>query len=208
MRKFLTRSLLLAALAATPAFAEPSIQARWADDQLLVTLQGTYGGSWYQVWRAGGAAGPFGALQSDFTLCTGDCFVADAQAVPGATYWYRFDVQAPGGALVSYGPFPVTVPDTPLGARVWPNPSRAAVRIELSLPGSARQDAPLAADARVLDLQGRTVRVLHTGLLARGRTSIALDGRSDAGQALRAGVYFVRFATPLGTTTRRLVRIE
>jgi flagellar hook assembly protein FlgD len=98
------------------------------------------------------------------------------------------------------------VPDTPVGVRIVPNPSNARTNIELALPGSTRRDAPLEVDARVIDLQGRTVRVLYSGALMRGVTSLAWDGRGSSGQAVGAGIYFVRLSTPLGASTRRIVR--
>ena len=82
------------------------------------------------------------------------------------------------------------------------------LQIELTLPGSARRDGALNADARVLDLQGRTVRVLHTGSLARGATTLAWDGRDSDGATLGAGIYFVRLVTPLGSASTRVVRFR
>lgn len=207
-RRLLLLPFLLAALSAAPAQADPAVDVRYDDGLLRVTLEGSYAGRFYQVWRAGLQSGPYDPLSAQYTLCTGDCFLYDARAVPGQTYWYRFDLLDDEGGVRSYGPYAVTVPDTPLGARVWPNPSKDAARIDLSVPGSPRDDAPLAAQARILDLQGRTVRLLHAGELRRGVTSIAWDGRGDDGQTLRAGVYFVRLATPLGASTARLVRFR
>ena len=52
------------------------------------------------------------------------------------------------------------------------------------------------------------MRTLYRGALARGFTAIALDGRDANGGALRAGVYFVRVESPLGSATARMVRTE
>jgi hypothetical protein len=208
MFRSLPLSLAAIAIVATTAMADPGITVRWQDDLLRVTLDGSYAGAWYQVWRADGAAATFSPLQPQLSLCTGDCFLTDVQALPGQTYWYRFDLQPPSGGTVTYGPYAVTVPDTPLGAVVSPNPSRAGVRVDVSLPGSRRLDSPLPADVRVLDVAGRTVRVLGAGPLARGVTSFAWDGRATDGRAVRAGLYFVRVAIPSGVTTTRLVRFQ
>ena len=208
MRRIIPLLILVASFSATPALADPGIQVFYHDELLRVTLDGSYAGAYYQVWRSGELVGQYNPMQSQYTLCTGDCFLTDQQVRPGQTYYYRFDLQGPQGQLVSYGPYAVTVPDTPLGARITPNPSRAAVRVELSLPGSRRSDEPLDVDARVLDLQGRTVRVLHTGTLSRGVTSLTWDGRATTGQQLGAGVYFVRLTTPIGTSTTRVVRFR
>jgi len=208
MRRLLPLSLLILSLAAIPASADPGITVRYEDDQLRVALEGSYTGAYYRVWRAADPDAPFDYLASQLALCTGDCFLTDAQAAPGQTYYYRFDLQTPTGGTVSYGPYAVTVPILPVAARLWPNPSNSRAQIELSLPGSTRRDAPIEADARLLDLQGRTVRRLHAGPLARGITTLAWDGRDDAGQALRAGIYFVRLSTPLGVATTRVVRFN
>lgn len=208
MRRLLALLFLLASLAPAPASADPGIDVYYRDELLRVTLNGTYSGSYYQVWRSGELVGQYNPLGSDYTLCTGDCYLTDLQVRPGQTYYYRFELQAPDGQSYTYGPYAVVVPDTPLGARVSPNPSRADVRIELSLPGSRRSDSPLTTDARVLDLQGRTVRVLHSGGLARGTSALTWDGRGDDGKQVGAGVYFVRLVTPLGHSTTRLIRFR
>jgi hypothetical protein len=208
MSRLLLVSLTLAALAVAPALADPGITTTYHDGLLRVTLDGSYGGAYYQVWRSEERAGDYRPLTSEYALCTGDCFLTDARVAPGATVYYRFDLELPGGRFVSYGPYAVTVPDTPLGTRVSPNPSNSAVRVDLSLPGSPRGDAPLHADARVLDLQGRTVRVLHSGALGRGVSTVVWDGRGDDGRALGAGIYFVRLTTRLGVSTARIIRFH
>ncbi len=208
MRRPLPLSLVLVTLAAAPAFADPAISVNYHDGLLRVTLAGSYAGTYYQVWRSGELVGQYDPLASELTLCTGDCFLVDQEAIPGKTYYYRFDLHAAAGGIVSYGPYAVTVPDTPVGARIWPNPSDGRARIELSVPGSSRRDAPLQAEARLIDLQGRTVRVLFSGPLARGVTPVAWDGRDGAGRQLRAGIYFLRLTTPLGASTTRIVRFR
>ncbi len=208
MRRVLPLSLFLFALASAPAFADPAITVRYEDDQLRVSLEGSYTGAYYRVWRAADVNAPFDYLASQLALCTGDCYLTDAQAAPGQTFYYRFDLQTPSGSTVSYGPYAVTVPVAPVAARVWPNPSNGRTQVELTLPGSARRDAALNADAHVIDLQGRTVRILHSGSLARGVTTVAWDGRDGNGATLGAGIYFVRLVTPLGSATTRVVRFR
>jgi hypothetical protein len=188
------------------ALADPGVRVDYREGLLRVTLEGAYGGSYYQVFRGGERAGSYNPLGSDYTLCTGDCFVTDFQALPGETYFYRFDVYPAGGGLVSYGPYPVTVPDTPLGVRAWPNPSNRAMTIELALPGDTRLQGAVTADARLIDLQGRLVRTLHSGVIQRGLTTLNWDGRGDRGQELGAGIYFLRVTSPFGTRTTRILR--
>ncbi len=201
--------LFVAMLAAASAFADPGINVYYHDELLRVRLEGSYSGSYYTVFRSDGRnGGTFNAMSAQSTLCTGDCFMVDLDAIPGRTYEYRFDVQPPAGNPVSYGPYAVTVPNTPVGARILPNPSNGRTRIELSVPGSGRRDAPVPAAASLIDLQGRSVRVLFSGTLVRGTTSVTWDGRGDAGQQLGAGIYFVRLTTPIGSSTTRVVRFR
>ena len=208
MRRLMSLLSLFVALTAAPALADPGVTVTYDGGFLRVVLDGSYGGAFYQVWRSGELVGQYSPLQSQYTLCTGDCFLTDQEAIPGKTYYYRFDLQSSAGGTASYGPYAVTVPDTPLTARIFPNPSNSRARIELSVPGSSRWDAPVPAEARLLDLQGRTVRVLYTGTLTRGVTAVSWDGVDATGQPLRAGVYFVRLSTPLGSSTSRLVRFR
>jgi hypothetical protein len=208
MRPIAQLLIVLAALAAAPAFADPGITVHYRDDFLRVTLDGSYAGAYYRIWRSGELVGVYDPLATQLTLCTGECSLTDQKVSPGKTYYYRFEILPPQGGTLSYGPYAVTIPDTPLGVRISPNPSHGSARIELSLPGSRRYDVPLAAQARIVDVQGRTVRLLHAGILGRGVTTIAWDGRSDAGQPLGAGLYFLRLATPIGTSTTRIVRFR
>lgn len=208
MRRVIPIALLLVALASAPAFADPGVEVRYEDEQLRVTLQGSYLGSYYRVWRSDELIGQYDYLASQLSLCTGDCFLTDQSATPGETYYYRFDIEQPNGAVISYGPYAVTVPVLPVAARLWPNPSKGAATLELSLPGSIRRDAPLPAEARLIDLQGRTVRMLYSGSLSRGLTTLRWDGRGDGGASLRAGIYFLRLETPIGSSTTRVLRIQ
>ncbi len=208
MRRLLPVTLWLALLITTPASADPGIRVHYQDDLLRVTLDGSFAGAYFQVWRSGALLGAFDPLALQSTLCTGDCFVTDSEVTPGKTYYYRFDLQLANGGLVSYGPYAVVVPDSPVGVNVSPNPSAGRARIDLSLPGSGRRDGAVEAQARLIDLQGRTVRVLYAGRLSRGTTSVPWDGRAEGGRALGAGIYFVRLDTPLGSSTTRLIRFH
>jgi hypothetical protein len=208
MKRLVIACVLLAGLSASPVRSDPGVDVRYENFLLRVTLNGSYAGQYYQVWRSGEFLGPYQTANSQLALCTGDCFLTDLDARPGETYYYRFTMQSREGAIVEYGPYAVTVPNPPVGVRIAPNPSSDEATVVLSLPGHGRLDAPVAADARVLDLQGRTVRVLHQGTLPRGETTIRWDGRGEGGRALGAGVYFLRFQSALGNSLKRVVRIR
>ncbi len=207
----LATSLTIAGIARAgggdPPDPAPKVQVTETTAGARITLIGDWTDRWYTVWRGPAVSGSYEPVIGQQTLCTGECFAIDPVARAGRTYWYRFDLTTPEGAPVSYGPFQVTIPDRPLAVRLLPNPGAGATRIELSVPGSLR-DAPVRVQARLFDVQGRLVRTLHDGPVARGVTTVAWDGRGDDGRALGAGVYLVRVHSPLGTTVTRALRVH
>lgn len=206
LKRWLVVLIAAAGLGAGVAQADPGVDVTYNNGFLRVSLQGSYAGARYLIWRSGELAGQFDPLDSQTTLCTGECYTVDLRADPGQTYYYRFDLYYPDDSRVSYGPFAVTVPNPPLGVRLWPNPVRANAQVELTLPGSRFAD-PVTVDARVVDLRGRTLRVLQSGLLYRGSTPLLWDGRDQAGNRLRPGTYFVQLRTSIGTTALRFVAL-
>jgi len=206
MKAWKTTLLALALSASSAAAADPGIAVDYTNGILRVSLEGSFAGAQYLVFRSDGASAAFTPLGSEETLCLGECYAVDLRADPGKTYEYRFDLSWSDGATASYGPYTVTVPDPPLGVRLWPNPQRGAALVELTLPGSRWAD-PAFAEARVLDARGRTVRVLSSGILYRGTTRLAWDGKDAAGKRLVPGAYFVRVSSPLGTAVSRFVSL-
>ena len=196
-----------ATVAALGAHADPAIIVRYPDGAVWVQLQGDYAGTHYTVLRSDGSAAEWTPVTTHDALCIGDCFVRDAGIVPGRTYYYRFDLIRSDGSEVSYGPYAVAIPARPFQARLTPNPGSGVTQVMLSVPGG-RDEPPVDAEARILDLQGRSVRLLYRGPLARGVTTIAWDGRGDGGQVLRSGIYYLRFSSPLGLAVARIVRIR
>ena len=202
----LKTALLALALTASCAAADPGIAVYYTDGILRVALEGSFAGAQYRVFRSDGASAEFTPLGSEETLCLGECYALDLRADPGRTYAYRFDLYWSDGATASYGPYAVTVPNPPLGVRLWPNPQRGAAMVELTLPG-ARWADPEFAEARVLDARGRTVRVLSSGMLYRGTTRLAWDGKDAAGKRLVPGAYFVRVRSTVGTAVTRFISL-
>src|SRR5258708_16388927 len=131
-------SVLFVAFLAAPAFADPGITVDYHDELLRVTLDGSYAGVYYRVWRSGEPLGSYNPLDTQYTLCTGDCFITDSQVTPGQTYYYRFDLQPSAGQLVSYGPYAVAVPNNPFALHIWPNPSDGIIPVHVPLPGYHR----------------------------------------------------------------------
>jgi hypothetical protein len=208
MRARIVTLTATAMLIAGLALADPRVLVRYHDGVPQVTLTGDFSNTRYTVWRAVQAPGPFVAISALDVLCLGSCYVDDYDALPGRTYWYRFDVVALDGTRASFGPYAVTLSATELrrlGATVIPNPARGPARIDLYLAGHPGEP-PLAAEAALFDLQGRKLRTLYRGELARGRTTVSWDGRDDQAREVGAGLYFLRLATPVGTSVTRVLR--
>jgi len=209
MRRSFALAVASSLLAASLAFADPGVHVEYREGVPQVRLDGNWAGSRYTIYRSRSASGVFDPVTAQSAVCTGECYVDDFGADPGATYWYRFDLALADGGFASFGPYPVTISNElawRVNASVFPNPSGGATRVHLFLAGSPGA-VPLVSEASIYDLQGRMVRSLHRGPLSRGTTRIEWDGRDRDGQSLRAGVYYLRFASPLGSTLARVVRV-
>ncbi|MEN8007561.1 MAG: T9SS type A sorting domain-containing protein [Candidatus Krumholzibacteriota bacterium] len=84
---------------------------------------------------------------------------------------------------------------------VWPNPATGSATIRFSVPRNetARLD--------VYDLRGRLVRRLRWGMAGGGTLEGTWDGRDDNGNAVAAGVYFLRLRTDNKVVTGRVVML-
>jgi len=84
-----------------------------------------------------------------------------------------------------------------------PNPARQSVRITYRLPSSER-DVRLG----VYDLSGRLIRELSFGPGQAGSAATMWDLRSDRGQTVTPGVYFVRLRTGSSVAVTRLIVVR
>jgi hypothetical protein len=87
----------------------------------------------------------------------------------------------------------------PLVVEIVPNPGTRQCRVRFALGRTT------TATVEVFDLAGARVRVLARGSRGPGQQTIVWDGQSDAGQALPAGVYFIKVSTPAGEARGRVV---
>ena len=108
-----------------------------------------------------------------------------------------------GGTLTPLGTMTLTLQsvvnteDAPVAAsslHVWPQPMSNSGTVGLTMAASGD------AEVSLFDVRGRRVRTLHTGPLASGDISIALDARG-----LAAGVYVLRAAMGADVQTHRVV---
>jgi hypothetical protein len=106
-------------------------------------------------------------------------------------------------------PYPVSgVPDgLPTAASLHldapaPTPSSSETSLSFTLA------EPMRVDLAVYDVGGRHVRSLLAADLPAGAHSASWDGKSDAGERVASGVYFVRLSGPRDSATRRIVRVR
>ncbi len=87
------------------------------------------------------------------------------------------------------------------GSRIdlHPSPTRGPIDIDLVLPtgGEVR--------VAVHDCTGRLVRVVYEGFLPAGRSQVGWDGETRAGEAVPAGIYFLRLTREGSVLSRRLL---
>ena len=128
----------------------------------------------------------------------------DLDVVPGERYGYRLALGG-GGVRDHSAETWVDVPmaaGSPTTVRLLPgrpNPSSASFRIGHYVPrkGTYR--------LRVLDVQGRAIRVLGDGEIQPGWHDGAWDGRDDLGREVGSGVYVLRIDVAGETAVRKLV---
>jgi hypothetical protein len=83
-----------------------------------------------------------------------------------------------------------------------PNPSLGTVAMTFGLP------RPAAVAVAIYDVSGRRVRTLAAGPAAAGWHRLEWRGESDAGEAVRPGLFFVVMKAEGQSFTRRIVRVR
>lgn len=206
MRRSIALSIATLGLLAGLAVAGPEVSVSYRSGVAVIQLAGDFAGSTYTVYRAAARDPVYRMITDSQVLCIGECVAADYDAMPGQTYLYRFDLIMPGGGAQSFGPYPVTIPrEQTVSARIFPNPGSGPATISIALAGRPT-DPPVPTEVALYDLQGRALRTLHRGPLARGTTELAWDGRDAGGRLLGSGLYFLRVHSAAGELTQRIVR--
>jgi hypothetical protein len=121
----------------------------------------------------------------------------------GLEGWYVDDLQIlPNGPAPSEAADPAPLPRTLALHACAPNPFRAA-----GSPARIRFDLPQASAVRlaVLDVTGRQVRELASGLLPAGIHAVQWDGRAADDRPLAGGVYFYVLEVDSQRIARRLL---
>lgn len=108
-----------------------------------------------------------------------------------------------GSSVVSVDPAPSqmdALPKTLAFGTPRPNPAQNAARFAIDLPRAAH------IDLRVIDVQGRQVRVVESGEREAGFHAVSWNGRDEAGALVLAGVYYARLTVDgVAIGTRRIV---
>ena len=190
MKRLIVAASLCLALSSTPGRADPEFRLSYPGGVPRVEIAGDWSQSYYTVWRADAAAGPWQAVSQSDVLCFGACYAEDIDVTPGATYFYRFDVAPPSSPARSFGPYAAVIsPDFHrLAASITPNPGRGPARLTLF---SAARNA-LFTEASLFDLQGRRVATLYQGELPAGHTAVSWSGRGRDGREVGGGIYLLR----------------
>jgi hypothetical protein len=172
---------LVTKLAAEPI--ESGVRVSWAVKRGLFSN--------LELQRSRSETGEFVPLNVSLREESGLTVAEDNAAEPGSSYFYRLVGTTNSGAQTSYGPVRGTagVPKEFAFSGAWPNPSRGALTMAITLPRAS------SVRLSVIDLQGREVAVLADGAFAPGRHEVRWDGRTDRGQ-VPAGLYFLRYVTP------------
>lgn len=85
----------------------------------------------------------------------------------------------------------------------FPNPFNPATTLRFELPAGRSGKTPVVVT--VHNVLGQPVRTLLRETLGAGTHAVSWSGRDAAGEAVPAGVYFMRLATPLLTRTQKVV---
>jgi subtilisin family serine protease len=174
--------------------------AAWTDGAATVswTVAEAQSGTRFMVERGESEDGEFLAVSD---LLDGGPSLAWTDPSPDSEEpWYRVIAFVPDGGREVLGAVRLDGLPTVLRlAQNAPNPFTASTRLEFSL------DRSREVRVEVLDVSGRRVTTLATGLFAAGPHVLDWDGRDAQGRPAAAGIYFCRLRADDTTLTRRMV---
>ena len=77
---------------------------------------------------------------------------------------------------------------------IFPNPASSITCIPVTM------DASASVELSLLDISGRSIQVLHNGMLSSGENRFYLDASQ-----YESGVYFIRAVTNFGSKVQKLI---
>lgn len=168
-----------------------AIELRWDRPETIAIVGGAgYTGDGAR-WRPSGALPDVAHLETVEVTAANLLALSLRELVDPVTSGIPAGEAAPAGSSrLSFGPLR--------------NPARLndGAIFALDLPAAAR------VEARLFDVSGRLVRVLHDGLLPAGRTPLAWDGRMATGRVAAPGVYFALARAGSATVTAKCVLVR
>jgi hypothetical protein len=138
----------------------------------------------------------------------------DADLENAETYFYWLASSSLGGEIEFYGPISVNLSASPDGneppvipnltalQNAYPNPFNPNVTIAYTLEK--------AADVRIhiFNNKGQMVRILLDATKAAGTAHLVWDGKSDNGDNLPSGIYYVQMQAENSKSTRKIVMLK
>ncbi len=158
------------------------------------------------VERASDVVGPWSPVAVTSHVEDGRTIALDESVVASTSYYYRLSVMDRSGrttnvglvagrhAAAISGPAALFAPS--------PNPSShgSSLAFRLSQPEFVRM--------AIVDAQGRKVRTLANAMMLPGEHVQMWDGRSDHGESVASGLYFVTLRTSKGVLAQRLAVVH
>jgi hypothetical protein len=89
-----------------------------------------------------------------------------------------------------------------IGLSNYPNPFNVETKISFNLPEAG------AVNLTIYDITGRSIRTLVNEYQPAGIGTITWDGKTNNGNSLASGIYFVRLAASAHVTTHRVVLLK
>ena len=177
-----------------------SLTAGWDDGHAVVRweLRETEEGASFRVERSATSSGPFTAVSQ---WLRGDLSFSWTDPAPDpAETWYRVVSLDRTGAQKSLGT--VLLSPEHLIARLLPNapnPFQGSTKIAFDLDRSGK------VSLDVLDISGRLVTTLVSGVRSAGRNEIEWNGLDGMGRRVAPGIYVYRLTTQVRVLARRMV---
>jgi hypothetical protein len=160
----------------------------------------------FRVTRAGSLVSTFywnnGWVEMNSALLSAEdvsCVLAAGSSAPGPASEVRFDSLCISGLQVT-AVAPVDFPGYGLSlANPHPNPFGVATVLSYAMA----RTAPVRA--RVVDIQGRTVKKLVDGVVEAGQHVVSWDGAEDGGSRARPGIYFIELRVGDAVLSRKAI---
>ena len=128
--------------------------------------------------------------------------VSYGRSPDGGMDWVNFDNPSPGASNGTVDLIVTQVVPENFYLNNYPNPFNAETILRYKLPESG------FIELVILDLNGREIKKLVTGVKSSGENSIAWNGLDESGSNVSAGIYFVKLVQGNFTTTHKILLLK